>query len=80
MNKQNIKISYDKDSRVLSINMKRAKSVDSDIHGNVVIDYDKQGNAVRVNFYDFNFNAFKAGRRALSGFATHHHRSLMSVR
>jgi len=80
MNKQNIKILYDKDSKVLSINMKKAKSVDSDIHGNVVVDYDKQGNAVRVNFYDFNFNAFKAGRRALSGFATHHHRSLVSAR
>ena len=39
----------DKDSKVLSINMKKAKSVDSDIHGNVVVDYDKQGNAVRVN-------------------------------
>ena len=80
MNKQNIKISYDKGSKVLSINMKKAKSADSDIHGNVVVDYDKKGNAVRVNFYDFNFNAFRAGRRALSGFIAHHHRSLVSVR
>lgn len=71
MNKQNIKIAYDKESKVLSVEIKKAKSVDSDIHGNVVVDYDKKGNAVRVNFYDFNFNAFKAGRKALSNFAVH---------
>lgn len=40
--KKNIKILYDKESKVLSVEMKRVKSVDSDIHENVVIDYDKR--------------------------------------
>lgn len=79
MKKSNIKISYDKESKALSVDMKRARSVDSDIHGNVVIDYDKKGNVVRVNFYDFDFNSFKTGRKALSNF-TMCHRSLMRVR
>ena len=36
------KILYDQASGVLSIEMKRAKSVDSDIRGIVVIDYDEK--------------------------------------
>ena len=79
MSKPKIKILYDKESKVLSVKMKKAKSVDSDIHGNVVVDYDKKGNAVRVNFYDFDFGAFKSGRKALSDFAVHQ-RSLATAR
>lgn len=59
MNKKNIKISYDKDSRVLVLEMKKARSVDSEIKDNIVIDYDKKGKVVRVNIYDFSFNDFR---------------------
>lgn len=71
MKKKVPKISYDKESQVMSIELARAKSVDSDIHGNVVIDYDKRGKAVRVNFYEFNFDAFRNGLKALKEFARH---------
>lgn len=67
INKQ--KISYDKESKVLSVEMQRGKSVDSDIHDNVVIDYDRKGRVVRVNVYDINFSAFKEiarGRKMLA--------------
>ena len=63
------KISYDKDSQVLSIEMKKAKSVDSDIQGNAVIDYDKNGEVVRINFYNFSFDNFRSGLKAIKAFA-----------
>lgn len=68
MKKNKSKISYDKESKVLMVELKSAKSVDSDIHGNVVIDYDKQGDAVRVNFYQFNFDKFSRGLKSIKEF------------
>ncbi len=69
MKKSNPKISYDKESSVLSIEMKRAKSIDSDIQGNVVIDYDKKGDVVRVNLYNFSFTEFRDNLKTLKNFA-----------
>ena len=62
-------IMYDKESGVLSIHLANGKSIDSDIHGNVVIDYGKRGEAVRINLYDFSFHQFRARRSALKQFA-----------
>ncbi len=59
MSKKNIKISYDKSSKVLVLEMKKVKSVDSEVKDNIVIDYDKKGKVVRVNIYDFSFNNFR---------------------
>lgn len=59
MSQKKIKVSYYKDSRVLVLEMKKAKSVDSEIKDNIVIDYDKKGKIVRVNVYDFSFNNFR---------------------
>ena len=53
MSRNNPKIIYDAASKVLSVEIEKKKSVDSDIQGNVVIDYDKQGKIVRINLYDF---------------------------
>ena len=69
MSKSKPKISYDKESRVMSIELGKAKSVDSDISGNVVIDYDKNGKVARINFYEFNFDNFRAGLKAVKDFA-----------
>lgn len=69
MIKKNQKISYDKEASVLSIEMKRAKSVDSDIQGNVVIDYDKKGEVVRVNLYNFSFSQFRDNLKTLKSVA-----------
>lgn len=69
MNKKNIKISYDKEGEVLSLEMKRVKSVDSDIQENMVVDYDKKGEIVRINLYDFSFSSFRSAQPALRRFA-----------
>ena len=71
MTKNNHKISYDRGSQVLSIEMKKAKSVDSDIQGNAVIDYDKKGDVVRISFYNFSFDNFRSGLKAIKAFAKH---------
>jgi len=52
------KISYDKESRVLSLEFKKAKSVDSDVRGNIIIDYNEKGQIVRIDVYDFSFDDF----------------------
>ena len=59
MKKSKQKISYDKKSRVLSIDVRPGKSVDSDVHDNLVIDYDGAGRVVRVNLYAVDFSAFR---------------------
>ena len=69
MNRGRPKIHYDRGGEVLSIEVKRARSVDSDIQGNAVIDYDRRGNIVRVNLYRFDFDAFRKGRRVMKRFA-----------
>lgn len=73
MNKKmnNPKISYDKQAGVLSIEMKRVKSVDSDVQGNMVIDYDKKGEVVRVNLYNFSFAQFRQNLKAIENFSRH---------
>lgn len=62
------KIVYSKKSKVFSIEVNNKKSVDSNIRRNVVIDYDKQGNAVRVNIYEVDFDSFRNGRMELREF------------
>lgn len=68
MNKKNPKISYNKESEVLSIEIKQEKSVDSDINGNIVIDYNKKGEAVRVNLYNFSFASFRENTKTFRNF------------
>lgn len=48
------KIHYDPKVKILSIRIRKQKSVDSDIHGNVVLDYDKEGNLVNIDVMDMN--------------------------
>jgi len=68
MKKKYPKIIYDKESKVFSVEMKQGKSVDSEIHDSLVIDYDKNGKIIRVNLYDFNLNAFKESKIAVNEF------------
>lgn len=62
-------ISYDPEAEVLSIELSPEPSVDSDIQGNVVIDYGEKGNAIRVNIYQFNFDDFKKQEKDLKKFS-----------
>ena len=56
---KNPKISYDSESQILSIRLSEKKSVDSDIYGNVVVDYDHNGKMVNVDIMDISLNEFK---------------------
>ena len=69
MSKKNIKISYDKNSRVIIVEIGKKKSVDSDIQGNMVLDHDKKGEIVRINLYDFSFDEFRSQRSVLKQFS-----------
>jgi len=40
----------------------------NDVRGNVVIDYDKQGEIVKVNFYNFSFDLFKEYKDQINPF------------
>lgn len=48
------KVTYDKESNIMSIRLKNAKSVDSDVKGNCVLDYDAKGKVVNIEILDFN--------------------------
>lgn len=52
------KVTYDKNSRIMSIRIKGSKSVDSDIQDNIVVDYDKNGNIVNIDIMDISLNEF----------------------
>lgn len=69
MKKSYPKIEYEKESKVFSMQFREGKSIDSDIQGNLVIDYDKKGNVVRIEVYNFNFNSFQDSRKKLQEFA-----------
>ena len=47
----------------------KSKSSDSDINGNVVIDYDKNGKIVRLNVYSFSFDDFQEVRDDIKDFS-----------
>lgn len=53
------KISYDPQSRILSIKLSRAASVDSDVQGSVVVDYDAHGMPVRLDIMDCSLHEFR---------------------
>lgn len=60
-------INYSKDDDILSIRFSKKKSVDSDIQGNIVIDYDAKGNIVNIDIMKINLNNFV--RKELKKFA-----------
>lgn len=53
------KISFDKDSSILSIRLSSKKSVDSEIKGHIVFDYDKNGELVNVDIMEVSLDEFK---------------------
>ena len=59
MNINNPTIHYDQEAHILSIRLTPQKSVDSDIKGNVVFDYDAQGNLVNVDIMKIFLGEFR---------------------
>ncbi|PIR44641.1 MAG: hypothetical protein COV10_04020 [Candidatus Vogelbacteria bacterium CG10_big_fil_rev_8_21_14_0_10_51_16] len=72
MKKAPVKISYDKESEVLSLVLKKGRSVDSMLQGNTVLDIDKNGEVVRIDIYEYDFEAFRPMQKKLSSFAHRH--------
>lgn len=56
------KIKYHKKEKILSLRLGEGRSVDSDIRGNVVVDYDASGRAVNIDIMSINLNDFVSAR------------------
>ena len=52
------KIKYNSQNNILSLKFSKNKSIDSDINGNVVLDYDKDGNIVNIDIMKINIEDF----------------------
>ena len=51
-------ISFDEESRIMNIKVSVKKSVDSDVYGNMVVDYDKNGQITNIDLMDFSMKEF----------------------
>ncbi len=52
------KIYYNPKEKILSLRLSQARSVDSDVQDNVVVDYDKEGRVVNVEVMEINLRDF----------------------
>lgn len=50
-------ITYDQEVNILNIRLKKGKIADTDLQGNIIIDYDKKGNILNLEILDFNIEA-----------------------
>jgi uncharacterized protein YuzE len=53
------KIKYDKESNTLTIRFSNKRSVDSEIRGNVVIDYDENREIIKIEIMEITLDEFK---------------------
>jgi uncharacterized protein YuzE len=58
-------IKYDEEANILSIRFSKKKSVDSEVKGNVVIDYDENGEIVAIEIMKINLDEFLKARREI---------------
>lgn len=58
MKVKNPKVKYDPEAKILSVRLSSGPSVDSDVKGNVVLDYDAKGNLVGVDIMKVSFGEF----------------------
>ena len=57
------KIKYHKKEKILSLRLRKKRSVDSDIKDNVVIDYDADGEVVNIDIMSINLTNFIPARQ-----------------
>jgi len=55
---KNPKIKYDPEAKILSVRLSSKSSVDSEVKGNVVLDYDCKGNLVNVDIMKISLSEF----------------------
>lgn len=57
-----VKVTYDKEAKILSFRLSPKKSVDSDVQENVVIDRDKNGAIVNIEIMDVEMGEFRKAK------------------
>lgn len=58
------KIEYDPEVQILKIRLQDGASVDSEIKDNIVLDYDKKGNLVKIEIMEVNLEELAAGSQS----------------
>ena len=53
------KIFYNNQDKILSIKLSDEQSIDSDVRGNVVVDYNKEGMINNIDIMNFSLDEFK---------------------
>ena len=61
-----VKVTYNKDAKILSFRLNSKKSVDSDVQENVVIDRDKDGMIVNIEIMDVGMSEFRKAKSRIS--------------
>lgn len=56
-------LQYHKKAKILSLRLSKKRSADSDVQGNVVVDYDVAGRVVNVDVMSVNLNNFVPARQ-----------------
>lgn len=59
------KINYDREAKIMIIQMSGKKSVDSDVQDNIVVDYDRKGEITRIEIMNIGLNEFKKSEKKL---------------
>jgi len=62
------KINYDQEAKIMTIQVSGKKSVDSDVQDNIVVDYDKKGEIVRIEIMNISLNEFRKSEGKLENF------------
>ncbi len=62
------KINYDQEAKIMTIKVSGRKSVDSDVQDNIVVDYDRKGEIVRIEIMNVGLNEFKKNEKNLRNF------------
>lgn len=57
------KVSYDPETKILSIRISNNKSADSSIKQNCVFDYDSKGNMVNIDVLEFNLETILTNKK-----------------
>ena len=63
-----VKVTYDKNAKILSFRLSSKKSVDSDVQENVVIDRDRDGTIVNIEIMDVGIGEFRKAKSLAGGF------------
>ncbi len=56
------KFEYDPEVKILKVRFKKGQSVDSEVKGNVVLDYDNKGKLLKLEIMDVNLEDLMAAR------------------